>query len=280
MKTLIKCNNLNREKLRDLDQNIVDAVLAFARNVTVPIFRLNSSGCDHIGTGSFFRIRNRYFLVTAAHVVEGFESDEIAVPSANKRNAQIQRVGGSSLYKPPQSESNLLDLAVLEIIEPSTISAIRSGWQMLGLENVGETENSEFFVSIGYPSEIAKLNGKKFQFNILGIISKHLESVPENAALPVDPRIDMFFELSNSSFDIKGNPVTPPPLQGASGCSIWAISGEKDTKIWLPSNAMRIVGIQSSAANGNFIRGKNWFYLRKIFERIDPLLLQPEPLPS
>jgi hypothetical protein len=264
---------LSREVIRALDKHIVDAVLAFARNVTVPIFRINEDSCDHIGTGVLFKIQNRYFLITAAHVVEGFEPIEISIPKANCSDAPILRVGGSTLYKPPEPQSDFIDLAVLEIHEPSTIENIISGWQALGFNNVDEDSSSDFFIALGYPSKLAKLDDRKFQFNILGIITSLLDEVPVNAKQPVDPRIDMFFEISNSSFDLVGNPVTLPMLKGASGCPIWAISQTKDAKIWSASNAMKIVGIQASAAQGNFIRGKNWFYLKKIFERIDPSLI-------
>jgi hypothetical protein len=80
------------------DPEIMKALGAFASKVAVPILYDDPRAVDQIGTGTLFAIKNRLFLVTAAHLFNGHDPARFAIPSVH--STQLWSLGRCNLLVP------------------------------------------------------------------------------------------------------------------------------------------------------------------------------------
>ncbi|MEP6828055.1 MAG: hypothetical protein ABJA10_08265 [Aestuariivirga sp.] len=260
---------MNREDRKQLDHSVFEAVEKFALKVTVPIFSATNDIVDLVGTGTFFKAKNRHFLITAAHIFEDIKPADLAIPQSNTGKRPIHLIGDSSLWTPSNDYIKTVDIAIVEIQSDETINIIESGWQSLTLDNVASPSPHGRYLLCGFPSKKARKDGEDFVGQMVLVISERLDKIPPNAAKPVDENIDLFFLYGNVAFNIDGEKVSIPILKGASGASVWQIQKQEGVKFWTPENSLKVVGIQSSALHGEFFRAKDWSYVRQMLKKID-----------
>jgi hypothetical protein len=253
------------------------AVEQFMLKVTIPILYHTSQGLDHIATGTLFETCDRYFLVTARHAFENPKVKNFTIPT-DPKVSNFKRLGRHILYWP---EDEAMDIAVLEILETSTIDVIKKGWRLLNPEQHSAVASPQgTFLLCGYPSEWVKIVGQRFRGTQLIAYTTRLKEVPKNAVSPIDERMDLFFRHTTSGQDLRprnadqpirgGHAPTPPPnkLAGTSGSSVWEYYQLASQSLWSPDVALRIIGIQHSVRKGQYIRVKSWGFVMALLGRI------------
>jgi hypothetical protein len=193
-----------------------DAVKQFMLTVTVPILCDTPKGVDHIGTGTLFEIGDRSFLVTARHNFDNQEAKHFAVPN-NPIDSDLQTLGRFVLHKP---DNEAIDVAVLELLESTTIDAVKKGWRLLKPENAAIASPEGVFLLCGYPSERIRVHDGRLVGTLLLAYTARLKEVPK-AEKPVDGRLDLFFHHGTEPTDLTGKPISGPHLRGTSGSSVW-----------------------------------------------------------
>jgi hypothetical protein len=254
---------------------IMEAIEAFMFKVTVPLlYGEPDKKIDLVGTGTLFVVSERYFLVTAAHIFHECKPENFAFPRNPSGDPDLQTIGRSELYIPADKNADLFDFAVLELLEPKTIDAVKSGWETLTPEYVGRPSGGGVFVLCGYPSAVAKRDIDRIGGCIVTSYSTRLDTIPKNAKQPVDEGLDLFFKYDREATKHDGETVETPRLEGTSGASVWEYRELPNGTLWDPRKTLRIVGVQSSALHGQFFRAKAWAGVVEIFRQIDSKLAE------
>jgi len=137
---------------------IMRAIEQFTLKVTVPILYDDRQGIDHIGTGTLFETDDRHFLVTARHLFDGRSAEHCAVPYNPIDSKDFHTLGHLELHKAIDPPGLEIDIAVLELLEPTTIDAIRRGWRLLKPEHSAIASAQGTFLLCGYPSKRTNTN--------------------------------------------------------------------------------------------------------------------------
>jgi hypothetical protein len=192
--------------------------------------------------------------------------------------SNFKRLGRHILYWP---DNEAIDIAVLEILETSTVDVIKKGWRLLNPEQHSAIASPQgTFLLCGYPSEWAKIIGQRFRGTQLIAYTARLKEVPKNAVSPVDERMDLFFRHTTNGGDLRPRnanqpihgghaPMSPPNnLGGTSGASVWEYYHLANQSLWTPEAALRIIGIQHSVRKGHYIRVKSWAFVMALLGQI------------
>lgn len=246
------------------------AIERFVLNVTLPIFlEVGDSGGLH-ATGTLFKIDGRSFLVTARHIFDDLpDLTRLAYPE-NPIRGGLFTFGSFNVLKPTEEH---IDVAAVELKSADTIARLDRNWQFLSLENVAApsrvTSDGAFFVC-GYPASLTKTESGWTKGKLATAYTQRLPVPPVDAAPPIFPELDLFFDYGYEATSVTGESVKTPELPGVSGASIWElrpISG-----VWTPETATRVVGIQSAFRHSKYIRAKSWWALAKVLEETDQAL--------
>ena len=262
----------------DMSLNKSEAIAfeKLAMSATMPIF-LNSPelGNALLGTATLFEIANRYFLVTASHIFDGFTDKhrENLAFSDDPINGQLHTLGSITIVRPTQE---YFDVAVIELQDPTTIERMLAGWRFLTLENVAMpsgTLRDRAFLLAGYPrSNLTPEGGWVNHGNISGqfvsAYSQRIPHVPTNADQPVRPDFDIFCDYGFTATNFDGREINAPALPGASGASVWEISDSTEG-VWNAESAARVVAVQSTYREGEYFRAKSWLAVAKVMKLID-----------
>lgn len=235
------------------------AIKPYLERTAIPVLAEKNGEPFPHGTATLYTENNRYFLITAAHVVEGLE-DQICVPlSANGKIVTIGRHLGITPKERPG-----LDAAVLELKENELINDLKSFWKFIGPENYSLPRQENDAILYGYPIAAAECSGGNIIQSDLMITTFPLESRPPAS----DPEpTDIFFKLRTATKRYNGEEVTIPRLNGMSGSAVWQWSKTVEG-LWLPDRALKIVGIQQSALHGKWARATGWTIVRMMLDEL------------
>jgi len=284
--------DLNDDELRR------KAVDAFILKVSLPLLTDASERMAVLGTGTLFHINERYFIVTAAHILkedpDDFSSPDIDL-SAIAYPSRLQDAPSSALHpavsnklRPGAFKSlrpaplNTLgpfevfrlkmpcktDVAVLELKSSSTIAVLKEGWGFLTLRNVGAPpDDCTDFILAGYLFEGATFKAEIVTQRVFSLQTNLLDYLPE-VEFP-EPGIDQFYYLPEN-LEAGNPPQKVTSLNGLSGASIWAyVDFPHNNALWDASLALRVVGVQSSAKMGHWFRGFDWAAVKSILGNDD-----------
>jgi hypothetical protein len=120
-------------ELNEHEQIIRRALEQFTATVTIPVLYDRTHEVDQVGTGTLLTLADRYFLITARHLFEDYDPGRFAIPKG-RINADLHSLGPFNLYQAKEPE---FDIAILELQEEFTLSYVKTGWQVLQLENIG-----------------------------------------------------------------------------------------------------------------------------------------------
>ena len=253
-----------RPKTNDI---IRKALETFVFQSCVPIFKAIEHGdADHLATGIFIRSQNKLFLLTARHILEGCNPENIAI-ARSPTGSQLLTLGISDLYKPVDCHYIDTDIVCIEIKEPNVIKIVKEGWRTVDVSIGMDPKPDATTLLVGYPSATLAKNGMTLRGKPTSFITSVMDEVPKQASQPVKPELDLFLVLKNKSVSLSGEHFDSPAIRGMSGCAIWQFSELQDTKLWVPDQALRLVGIQSSALSAQFFRGKRWAYIRYVIDQ-------------
>jgi hypothetical protein len=233
----------------------LEAAKLFAAKVTVPVC-YGKAFPEPIGTGTLIRVANRLFIVTAAHVIEGLDLSLLAVPSAPQDGLPLGISG--MLLRPPPALRDEVDVAVMEVSQGDRSRQLEGSWGALTLEDMERNPNPNgVFALCGYPSEKLRPDGKTLRCVLIAAFTERIPP-PANASGPINDGLDLFFKAEPFGVDTDGDEVVTPNLRGCSGAAIWQYTETTGTTLWTPKRALKVVGVQSSAMNGEWFRAKSW----------------------
>ena len=119
----------------------------------------------------------------------------------------------------------------------------------------------------GYPSTRMAKSGYNLSGKPIAFQCSPCPSIPASATQPVNPDLDIFLDYPMSAIEKGGKVVSVEGINGMSGSAIWEIHEALDQEVWTPERALRLVGIQSAAKKGSYVRGNKWAFLREAFKR-------------
>jgi hypothetical protein len=256
-------------ELNKHEQSIKKAIEQFTATVTVPVLYDSPQGVDQVGTGTLLTLDGRYFLITAGHLFDGRDPGRFSIPKG-RINADLHSLGPFQLWRAKEPE---FDLAILELLEEFTLSYVKAGWRVLGLENIGPASPiAGDFVLCGYPSERARRTNDAIGGGLLTVFTQRLIDIPKEAEAPVHPALDLFFFHETQAPTLDGKIAQLPHLGGTSGASVWEYCEPERDALWVPERVLRAVGVQSSFRPGRYFRVKSWAAVLKMLRKADPAL--------
>ncbi|MES0030913.1 hypothetical protein [Mesorhizobium sp. M0040] len=247
----------------------VDAVRGFILKSTVPIMvEIEDNKPVPVGTGNLLRINDRHFIVTAAHLFMDNPShlEHVAIPDSRQTSGYTRIL--NMQYTRPRNQH--VDVAVMEIIHPDSVSALKDNWNFLTLDNVRVSVNPPGGGwLVGFPRSEYDVDGKTMIFKPITVMTALLPSVPKGAEQPVLEGLDWFYEYSRIADVVGKSFTTTPNLEGASGAAFWDVSGQPEQGFWAPEGFAKIVGVQSSSMHGAYMRVKSWWAVARTLAKLD-----------
>ncbi len=238
----------------------------FIFRVTIPIlFDHGGAGIDQVGTGTLFSIADRYFFITAQHVIDEFDLRKIAFPET-PRGIATHRFGRHAIIG--NGGSNI-DVAVLELLDDIAIQKLKKGWQCLTPRNLSTIRDLRRYVVAGYPSKLVIKRGNRIGGTLVTIYTDKLYEWPENADPPPDTRFDLFFYYGRSAEDRQGYQAELPRLNGISGSPVWQYEPEGGAPSCAPESVVKVIAIQTGYRYGEYIRATDWRVVAKMLKRAD-----------
>jgi hypothetical protein len=250
-----------------INQHQRQALDTFGFRAAVPLFRAISEDADHLATGTFVAVGGKLVLLTARHILERSAPEHIAI-AKSPEGSELRTLGNLLIHKPIDLPHTDIDILVIEIQDQDTIDIIKAGWRVVPMSIGDNVDASGEVVLIGFPS--ATLNRKEMQITGRpnGIITALMGDTPVDSTPVANAALDLFLQLPRQAIAIDGAVINIPPIGGMSGCAIWQFREIADGELWSPDRALRLVGIQSSAKPGSYLRGKHWAYIRHILENV------------
>lgn len=254
-------SSINEHKKIALDE--------FAFTVSVPLFcALDGGDANHLATGTFFVVEGKRLLLTARHIFEICKPEDISIPSLPS-GSELRTLGKCCVHTPKDLPGTEIDIAAIELKEEKTIEIVSSGWRSVSLSMGDTATDDEGVMLVGFPSASLSKEGHLISGQPTAIVTSQLNAIPATAGEPVNPDADLFLDLSSEMLTTDGEAIKTPAIHGMSGCAIWQFREPECDQIWTPNEALRFVGIQSSAASGlTFLRGKRWEYVRLLLEAV------------
>jgi hypothetical protein len=257
----------------DIQRAAIDAVCALAYWSTVPLIVDNGKHAGVAGTGTLLAADGHYYIVTANHVREEFGGLPLRLPSA-PLNGKVFTAGAITV-----TAIEKYDVALLRLDDPATIETLRAGWRFLGPSNFWpEVElRQALFVLFGYPNASCPREGSNMKGIPLPLVTKPFEGDADGFKYETyDERVDLLLTHDKEFVDANGATGTLPPLQGMSGCSLWAVSQPWEPaahapptgKIWAPGQDARVIAVQTSVKTGEWVRCKRWWTVQKILNHL------------
>jgi len=226
-----------------------------------------------LGTGTLFKFFEKYFLVSAAHVLtstEGYD-DYIGIP-IGKDNIQVLTFQDCVKYFP--NDDTLRDIYDIGIIRLSDNHGkqLEQCYHFLNELDIRFKINKEMNIYIsGFPYSWGRFDENK---NILIGKPFRLMSIyktPRKNYDNFDPKVhilveysDMYYSWGNENKPIKAE----QDLGGISGSAMWAFE-DNQTTIWSAEKCLKVIGIQSHLMKAEYIKGTKWVYLIEAFKHID-----------
>jgi hypothetical protein len=222
------------------------------RSVPLIVFDDDSDGV-WCASGTLFRRGPDFFLITASHVLE----DMIKYPNAFAIATDPPGDGpremwslGSGTFHHALAE----DVGVLRLETQAAVGRLRSGGYVFATDDDVSFEETELFLVFGWPA--ARIQPRQDPRN-LDVMPIELV-VPWSEAHP--KKLDTDILLQWPTADVG-------ELQGISGAPIWNCTPDCEGVIH-PSKRLKLVGIQHSVLDGQYLRGTGWAVVNHLLETL------------
>lgn len=260
--------------------NELDLLEHYTVQCAVPILlQLDNLGTGLLGTGTFFTVADRHFLVTANHNFEDLmevHKEQLAVPASH--NTEVLHTLGPVVFYAPVDDR--LDVAVIELRDAGLVKQLQRHWRFLTLAHVAapaQEARDGSIVLAGYPKPpSANKNGWTPEGQVRGRFlfarTQRIPTTPNNADAIVDGR-HFFCDYEAAGTLRDGTVVPSPPLPGVSGASVWerqpAVEG-----VWSAEAALRVIGVENSLIAGHHFRVTHWSVVADVLRAISPEIAQ------
>ena len=224
------------------------------------------------GTGTLFKFIDKYFIVTAGHVltaIKGFNGD-VGIP-IDKSTIDVPSIKECILYWPDKED--FLDKYDIGIIKLSNDMGkkLEKNYNLLSESNIKFTynKNNSVFVS-GYPSVLEKFDERSDLLSNYRFELQTRYKIPKDDYKEYDPKAHILVEYG-SVYYLGGDERKPvkaiQELEGISGCSMWEI--EDACSLWSAEKCIKVIGIQSRYMKEEYIKGTKWIYMIEAFKYVD-----------
>jgi hypothetical protein len=238
------------------------AIEQFLVYVTLPIIVKIDGKFGIVGTGTLLTIKDRLFMITAAHTIDDYAVDLWAF-SERPTGGPIYTFGALCHHRPTDSHR---DVAVVEFRDAETIARLRQNWRFLTLDQVSlPHDDAEFFVS-GYPSALAMPEETAVRGTLLTVETRRIP-VPPEAQAPLDPLIDYFFDAGPNVFH---GEYADLEIHGMSGSAVGEFRADVCDGVWTPERAIHVVAVQTAVRKHAYIRAVSWATVAALLEAINP----------
>lgn len=242
------------------------ALDTFWFRATVPLFHAIGEDADHLATGTFVAVGEKRILLTARHILDDCNPEKIAI-AQSPQGSDLWTLGNLLVHKPIDLPGTDIDVIGIEILDRRTIDVVEAGWHVVDMAIGGEADPSKEFILIGFPSATLRKKEMQITGRPTSLITALMHDIPADATPPAHPTLDLFLQLPREAIGPAGEIIDIPPIRGMSGCAIWQLRETGDGELWSPDRALRLVGVQSSACAGSYLRGKRWAYIRSLLEQ-------------
>jgi hypothetical protein len=253
-----------REPVTGFTQSEHRAIERFLNARTIPLCYERDGRAFVQGTGTFFRLRGKLYLVTAAHILEGIEPALLGVPDRPSGNVSVWNLNDITIHHPRDTEN--FDIAVIELLNQNFHARVASSWHFIDESDVVEPEaGQDEYLLAGYPTEtVEDKNGKLTPQPMLQLFTKRYQE-PHNES---EADHDLLLSYPKTARGIFGDERSTPRLQGVSGAAVY-VRVKQTSAVWSPEQVFRPVGLQVRMKHGEFIRIKRWMLLWRLFELIE-----------
>lgn len=169
-----------------------------------------------------------------------------------------------------------MDICVYELKQPEAIAILENGWRFLTLDDVRLPDHSSdtYYLS-GYPDARAIWDGTKLNARMFLVPTRLLLEAPASTKYsdcPLRRGVDFFLDFTKGINELTMEDISNVKMYGTSGCSIWGYRkqgwGDK-REFWNPKLALKVMGIQSRALNGDYLRAKSWGAVLRTLDALD-----------
>ena len=244
----------------------IDLLQRYMLRRTVPLIERGPDGRPSLlGSSTLIEVGQRLFLITARHVLVGKEIGALAIPSNPFGGPLMPLGGGLRMWLNDDPAECDTDIGVLEILETSAAMRLRAEWATLPHTLISTPVRNLPFILFGYPQSLSSADSLRLHSEALMVCMPFLENTPVNATAPIVPGLDLFLDAASPE-DLTGVAAALPRVQGTSGSSLWQFRPASATRPWAAENVLRVVGVISSAAPGQWVRAKAWWPVPEIFD--------------
>jgi hypothetical protein len=255
------------------------AICEYVENSVIPILidynDIKTGKCKagiH-GTGTLFKFIDKYFLITAAHVLKQTEDyDEyIGIPKSNKSTELIALNNCTRYYPEDDKLSDIFDIGII-LLSESHGKLIEKYYCFLNELDIQFKVKQEMNIFISaYPNSWGKLNNSKYILLETPFRFMSKLKIPEIKNYEVNPEIHILAEYSDMYY--AGGDENKPrkaeqKLEGISGASMWAFE-DNQSIIWTAKKCLKVIGIQCSLLEAKYIKGTKCVYLIDVFKYLD-----------
>ena len=189
-----------------------------------------------LGSAVLIEFNNRHYLLTAAHVMDGIDVKNLAFWDEQ----DLVQVSGHAVFLSNQAEINRMgDVAVWELSSGAT-SALLKHYVFLPFDRIKldhHLETRERYFLLGYPASKSKkiyrtmtISIKAFKFFTRGV--KSLQKMKHNQ---LDANVNFMLEYhwrkAQPVFANKRQIEQLPDPHGLSGCGLWYMDDDKESKL-------------------------------------------------
>ena len=209
-------------------QKIVPELSTF----TLALYKREGIETKFLGSAVLFKYKNGYYLLSASHVLETKDIDNILVPSTDKTMRYLPTISKVSTAIPSTGnrEDDKIDIAVLKLYDPIFINELKSYRKFLDFGKIefGEPKKSPLPNQIvcGFPDHMMKRDKTNEKWNAgLFVFHSYISKFSKYEKYNCNKENHIFLEYpKNLQRDREDSPlVKSKNPNGISGCGVWQI---------------------------------------------------------
>ncbi len=255
------------------------SISRFAEKSIIPIIYDNAEenkgvlNTGTLGTGTLFKFLNRYFLITAGHVIEQImkiSHEIIGIPINRNGKSEISTLGSSQilLLGDPKIREEY-DFGLIEFCD-EIYEKLMETYFFLTIDNLQFNIQSGKVFILGYPHSFDKIETKKRllignQFKLESVLT----STDQSSDIPVDMNKHFLIDYPEISRPSSNGDNISINIKGISGCSIWSLNHDYEG-LWCAKKSLKVIGIQTGYfKSSKLIKGTRWNHIIKSFRSVD-----------
>lgn len=251
-------------------ETVWESLDAVVRNSTVSILvhRPEQAAPVQHGTGTLFRLGDRFFLITAAHVVAQAHEGKlpISIAASDGDSARVVRVrGGSHIVREP------LDLALLPLFADEVLQVSTASWANQACVSLAPPNREDAYLIQGFPTAISEIEEHKQLEGVALFLREYHGPTTAFAKYQSEHHVLLAAKRQILQPMSVGDPPAPDRLNGISGAGVWRLPrfGADDRN---PADRRAyLVGVQTGEyVNAGVIKATKWIRVFDLLVKVYP----------